>query len=60
MPHEMKKLLDSYNEKKEKRLEDIIDFHYRFEKNSSFQDGNGRVGRLIILKSVSSMTLFPL
>ncbi len=59
VPHEMKKLLDSYNEKKEKRLEDIIDFHYKFEKIHPFQDGNGRVGRLIIFKECLKHDFVP-
>ena len=57
--HEMKKLLDSYNEKKEKRLEDIIDFHYRFEKIHPFQDGNGRLGRLIMFKECLKHDFVP-
>ena len=45
---EMKALLDIYNSKKEKKLEDIIAFHVSFERIHPFQDGNGRVGRLIM------------
>ena len=47
---EMKKLLNSYCEKRQIHVNDIIDFHYDFERIHPFQDGNGRVGRIIIFK----------
>ncbi len=57
--HEMKKLLASYEKTGAKTIEDIIDFHYKFEKIHPFQDGNGRVGRLIILKECLKNDLVP-
>lgn len=46
----MKELLKKYNHNKNKTLQEIIEFHYEFEKIHPFQDGNGRVGRLIMFK----------
>lgn len=47
---EIKLLLKEYNSKKAPSFEDIIDFHQRFESIHPFQDGNGRVGRLIMFR----------
>lgn len=47
---EIKLLLREYNSKKAPSFEDIIDFHQRFESIHPFQDGNGRVGRLIMFR----------
>lgn len=55
----MKKLLSEYNNKEEKTFEDILDFHVRFERIHPFQDGNGRVGRLIMFKECLKYNIVP-
>lgn len=55
----IKELLKSYNERCGHTLEDIIDFHYRFEALHPFQDGNGRVGRLIMFKECLKNNIVP-
>ena len=55
----MKALLAEYNAKKEKSLEDILAFHVRFERIHPFQDGNGRVGRLIMFKECLKYNIVP-
>lgn len=55
----MKTLLASYNDKKEKSLEDIIDLHQKFETIHPFQDGNGRVGRLVMFKECLANGIVP-
>ena len=55
----IKKLLAEYNAAKDKTLEEIIDFHVRFESIHPFQDGNGRVGRLIMFKECLRNGIVP-
>lgn len=55
----MKTLLKEYNVIKEKTLEDILDFHVKFERIHPFQDENGRVGRLIMFKECLKHNIVP-
>lgn len=55
----MKALLAEYNGKQEKTLEDILKFHVAFERIHPFQDGNGRVGRLIMFKECLKYHIVP-
>ncbi len=57
---EIKKLLNSYNKKTKKTLEDLIDFHCKFERIHPFQDGNGRIGRLVLFKECLKNNIVPL
>ena len=56
---EMKKLLAEYNAITRKTFDDLLDFHYRFERIHPFQDGNGRVGRLVALKECLRYGIVP-
>ena len=56
---EMKSLISSYNEEKNKTFDEILDFHHRFECIHPFQDGNGRVGRLILFKECLRNGIVP-
>lgn len=56
----MKVLLTEYNGKEEKIFEDILDFHVKFERIHPFQDGSGRVGRLIMFKECLKYNIVPL
>lgn len=56
---QMKALLKIYNEKEEKTFEDILEFHVNFERIHPFQDGNGRVGRLILFKECLKYNIVP-
>ena len=55
----MKALLSNYNAVPKKTLDDILDFHVRFERIHPFQDGNGRVGRLIMFKECLKYNIVP-
>lgn len=55
----MKGLLEKYNAKENIKIEDIIEFHAEFEHIHPFQDGNGRVGRLIVLKECLKNNIIP-
>lgn len=55
----MKALLTEYNSKEERMLDDILEFHVRFERIHPFQDGNGRVGRLIMFKECLKYNIVP-
>ena len=56
---QMKALLVEYNGKKDKKLKDILDCHVKFERIHPFQDGNGRVGRLIMFKECLKYNIVP-
>jgi len=57
--HELNSLIASYNQKLKVTVHDIIDFHHNFETIHPFQDGNGRVGRLVILKECLKHNIVP-
>ncbi len=55
----MQQLIDGYNAKGQHTLQDILDFHVRFERIHPFQDGNGRVGRLVMFKECLASGIVP-
>ena len=56
---QMKALLSDYNRCRRKTLAEILDFHVRFERIHPFQDGNGRVGRLLMFKECLANGIVP-
>lgn len=56
---DMKKLLEWYESLKQKTINEIIEFHAKFEKIHPFQDGNGRVGRIIAFKECLKNNIVP-
>lgn len=56
---DMQNLLDWYEKIDNKRVEDIIEFHVRFERIHPFQDGNGRVGRMIMFRECLYNDIMP-
>ena len=55
----IRELLDWYNAIEVKTFKDILEFHYRFESIHPFQDGNGRVGRLLLFKECLKHNIVP-
>ena len=56
---ELAALLTEYNAAPAKTLENLIEFHVRFERIHPFQDGNGRIGRLILFKECLRWGIVP-
>ena len=59
VPQEMKKLVDEYNKKEKHSFEEIIEFHVKLERIHPFQEGNGRVGRMIAFKECLKNNIVP-
>ena len=59
VPERMQILLAKYNSMKKILFEDVVEFHVNFERIHPFQDGNGRVGRLVALKECLRHNIIP-
>ena len=59
MEKEIEELLNDYNSKANITLEDIVDFHFRFERIHPFGEGNGRVDRIIMFKECLRNNIMP-
>ena len=59
VPNDIKKLLKWYNGISKKKIEDIIEFHVIFERIHPFQDGNGRIGRMIMFRECLCNDIMP-
>lgn len=59
VPTEMKRLIKKYRARKVLNLKDLLEFHHDFESIHPFQDGNGRVGRLILFKECLRLNIIP-
>lgn len=59
VPKKMKELISGYKKLETVTFDDLLDFHYRFESIHPFQDGNGRVGRLILFKECLRNEIVP-
>ena len=55
----MRELLHEYNLIQDKNFDDLLEFHYRFECIHPFQDGNGRIGRLLLFKECLKHNIVP-
>ena len=59
VPKKMKELISDYRKLEAVTFDNLLDFHYRFESIHPFQDGNGRIGRLILFKECLRNGIIP-